>query len=147
MRIYLDNCCFNRPYDDQSQLSISLDTQAKLHIQNMIKEKKLELATSYVLNYENSQNPYALRKQSIGQFIRDNSSVHIGRNEREQLEPLIRRIMATGVKVKDASHVASAILSECDFFLTTDKRLLKYKTDELKLVTPVEFLSRLEEQT
>ena len=36
MRIYLDNCCFNRPYDDQSQLRISLETQAKLYIQGMI---------------------------------------------------------------------------------------------------------------
>ena len=29
LRIYLDNCCFNRPYDDQSQLRISLETQAR----------------------------------------------------------------------------------------------------------------------
>lgn len=24
MRLYLDNCCFNRPFDDQTQLKISL---------------------------------------------------------------------------------------------------------------------------
>ena len=30
MKIYLDNCCYNRPYDDQSYLSISLETQAKM---------------------------------------------------------------------------------------------------------------------
>ena len=30
-RIYLDNCCFNRPYDDQSQPRIRFETQAKLH--------------------------------------------------------------------------------------------------------------------
>ena len=28
MRIYLDNCCYNRPYDDQSYLNVSLETQA-----------------------------------------------------------------------------------------------------------------------
>lgn len=38
MRIYLDNRCYNRPYDDQSQLRISLEAQAKLHIQEMIKD-------------------------------------------------------------------------------------------------------------
>lgn len=146
MRLYLDNCCFNRPYDDQSQLSISLDAQAKLYIQDMIRAKKLELATSYVLNYENSQNPYAARRHFIQQFMSENSSVHIGRSAREQLEPLIREIMETGVKVKDASHVASAILLKCDFFLTTDKRLLKYRTDKLEMMTPVEFVKRLEEQ-
>ena len=25
MRIYLDNCCFNRPFDDQSQIKIKLE--------------------------------------------------------------------------------------------------------------------------
>ena len=33
MLIYLDNCCYNRPYDDQSYMRINLETQAKLHIQ------------------------------------------------------------------------------------------------------------------
>ena len=146
MRIYLDNCCFNRPYDDQRQLSVSLDAQAKIYIQDKIKSGELELATSFVLNYENSQNPYPSRKQSIGQFINEYSSVHIGRSAREQLEPLIWDIMATGIKVKDAAHVASAVLAGCKFFLTTDKRLLKYKTDKLELITPVEFVRRLEEQ-
>lgn len=30
IRVYLDNCCFNRPYDDQSQIKINLEAQAKL---------------------------------------------------------------------------------------------------------------------
>ena len=44
MKVYLDNCCYNRPYDDQSQLRISLETQAKLQIQSMIRNKDIELA-------------------------------------------------------------------------------------------------------
>ena len=146
MRIYLDNCCFNRPYDDQKQISISLDSQAKLYVQDKIKAGELELATSFVLNYENSQNPYPIRRQSIGQFISEYLCIHIGQGAREQLEPLIRDIMKTGIKVKDAAHVASAILAGCEFFLTTDKRLLKFKTDKLELIAPVEFVRRLEEQ-
>ena len=53
MRVYLDNCCYNRPYDDQSQLTISLETQAKLQIQKMIKNDELELVSSYMLRKEN----------------------------------------------------------------------------------------------
>jgi hypothetical protein len=30
MKIYLDNCCFNRPFDDQSHLRIRLEAEAKL---------------------------------------------------------------------------------------------------------------------
>lgn len=35
VRIYLDNCSYNRPYDNQSQMKIYLETQAKLHIQDI----------------------------------------------------------------------------------------------------------------
>lgn len=42
MKIYLDMCCFNRPYDDQSQLKLSLETQSKLYIQTLIKDKKIQ---------------------------------------------------------------------------------------------------------
>ena len=45
VRIYLDMCCYNRPYDDQSQLKISMETQAKLHIQTLIREGKLNTNT------------------------------------------------------------------------------------------------------
>lgn len=70
MRIYLDNCCFNRPYDDQSNIRVSLETQAKLYIQDMIRNQKLELVSSYMLRFENEQNPYNMRKQAIAEFIR-----------------------------------------------------------------------------
>ena len=42
-KIYLDNCCFNRPYDNQKQLRIKLEAEAKLFIQDLIVNKKLEL--------------------------------------------------------------------------------------------------------
>ena len=38
VKIYLDNCCFNRPFDDQTQIKIHLETQAKLYIQAKIQE-------------------------------------------------------------------------------------------------------------
>ena len=58
MRVYLDNCCYNRPYDDQTSTTISLETQAKLKIQELIKNQKIELVTSYMLAYENNANPF-----------------------------------------------------------------------------------------
>ncbi|MEY6432363.1 hypothetical protein ABC977_08085 [Thioalkalicoccus limnaeus] len=35
--IYLDICCFNRPFDDQGQLLIRLQTEAKLFVQEGIR--------------------------------------------------------------------------------------------------------------
>jgi hypothetical protein len=57
VKVYLDNCCYNRPFDDQDQMRIHLETQAKLYIQELIKEQKLELVCSFVSRYENSVNP------------------------------------------------------------------------------------------
>ena len=58
MRVYLDMCCYKRPYDDQTQLRIAMETQSKLYIQTLIKEKKLKLIVSYMLRNECSQNPF-----------------------------------------------------------------------------------------
>lgn len=40
--------------------------------------------------------------------------------------------------------MACALLADCDYFITTDDRLLKYKTSDLQIVTPVEFIQRME---
>ncbi|MDR2869308.1 MAG: hypothetical protein LBV04_02550 [Deferribacteraceae bacterium] len=52
---------------------------------------------------------------------------------------LSREIADTGVKAFDAAHIACAILAECDYFVTTDKRILKYKTDRIQLLNPIDF--------
>lgn len=44
MRVYLDNCCFNRPFDDQRPFRIRLEAKAKLRIQKVIREGGLQLA-------------------------------------------------------------------------------------------------------
>lgn len=144
MKVYLDNCCFNRPYDDQSQIRISLETQAKLYVQELIKNKELELAASYMLRFENEQNPYEIRRQTITEYIRNNTSVYIDYDKMEEVLKEAKSIMETGIKKKDAIHIACAIIADCDCFLTTDIRLLKYKTDKIIVENPVDFIQRLE---
>ena len=46
MRIYLDNCSFNRPFDAQSKLKIKPETEAKLYIQSEIINGRFELVWS-----------------------------------------------------------------------------------------------------
>ena len=145
MKIYLDNCCYNRPYDDQSQLRISLETQAKLYVQDLIRQKKLNLVSSYVLWYENSQNPFKIRKRSISEFIQKNTIEYIDVDKAEDIKRKADEIMKTGVKTKDAYHVACAIYVNCDYFFTTDDRLLKYATDEIQIVNPIDFIKEREE--
>ena len=48
LKLYLDNCCFNRPYDDQSQSKIKIETDAKLFIQEKIIKKEVDLVWSFI---------------------------------------------------------------------------------------------------
>ncbi len=68
IRIYLDNCVFNRPFDDQTSIRIKLETEAKLYIQNKIFKNVIELVWSYILEYENEQNPFIERREAIKEW-------------------------------------------------------------------------------
>ena len=52
MRVYLDNCCYNRPFDDQSQLKVLIESLAKLSIQQKMRAGELEYVWSTVLDFE-----------------------------------------------------------------------------------------------
>lgn len=142
MRIYLDNCCYNRPYDDQSQTRIHLEAQAKMQIQQMIKNQEIELVTSYILEYENEKNHSLSTKQSINHFIYNYATYHIDINRDNEIVTIAEPIMLTGIKQQDAYHVACAILAECNYFITVDDRLLKYQTKEMPLITPIDFINK-----
>ena len=112
MRVYLDMCCYNRPYDDQSQIKVSLETQAKLHIQDLIQKKQLELVTSYMLRYECRQNSYEMRRKAITQFIDMHTVAYVGLERKGEIKSIAKEIMSTGVKFEDVCNVASAIYAE-----------------------------------
>ena len=62
MKVYLDLCCFNRPFDDQSQLLVRLQTEAKLAIQESIRSRSHTLIWSAILDLENIEIPDSERK-------------------------------------------------------------------------------------
>ena len=144
MRVYLDNCSYNRPYDDQSQMRIHLETQAKLHIQDIIRSGEIELVTSYVLDFENSNNRSIQKMMAIEKFMKEYATVYVSNKNEKDISNLAKAIMETGIKEKDAYHVACAVMAECDYFVTTDDRLLKFQSEKIKLVTPGEFIRRME---
>lgn len=139
MRVYLDNCCYNRPFDDQTQLRIRLEAEAKLGIQEMILEKKVELAWSYILDFENELNPFEPRKAVVQQW-RTRATVDTG--ETKEIVQCAEALAHTGMKSKDALHLACAISLRCDCFLTTDDQLLKkaVSIEEIRVIDPVTFI-------
>ncbi len=139
MRIYFDNCCFNRPFDDQSQLRIKLESEAKLRIQEEIQLDRLQLAWSYILDLENNINPYDERKKQIDKWkiyakadVQESSKI-IGKS---------RLLISKGLRKLDALHIACAIESKCDYFLTTDDKILNKVglITEIKIIDPFGFI-------
>ena len=124
-------------------MRISLESQAKLYIQSMIREGSIELASSFILSHENTRNPYDIRRRSIEAFLVDNVSVYVSARQSEEIRRLAEDVMQTGIKAADALHVACAIIAHCDFLLTTDMRLLKHRNDKIRIMNPVDFITIL----
>jgi predicted nucleic acid-binding protein len=146
IKVYLDNCAYNRPFDDQRQMRIFLEAQAKLYIQRLITNNKLVLACSYISLYENKDNPHEERYFSIANFL-DNASLFVDYDKAEKVESKAALIMESHIKNKDAIHIACAIEAGCDYFITTDDSLIKkYTGNEILICNPVDFIKILEEQ-
>ena len=144
LRIYLDMCCYNRPYDNLSQARIAKEAQSKLHIQDLIVRGELELVGSYVLDYECSCNPFEIRRSFIKDFMSKNIKLYVGAERDDIITQMAKIIMGTGVKEKDAYHLAAAMYSDCDYFLTTDRRLLKFKNNRINMINPIDFVEEME---
>lgn len=141
MKLYLDNCCFNRPFDDQTQLRISLEAQAKLAVQAMVLSGKHLLVWSYMLEFENLHNPFDIRRNSIGKW-KDIAQENVLENE--NILSLAETLIGVGLKAKDAIHVACASEAGCDYFLTTDLGILKKPIECIKVINPIEFIIETE---
>jgi hypothetical protein len=139
MLLYLDNCCFNRPYDDQTQAKIFLETQAKLYIQDGVLTGKYQLIWSYILQFENDENPYFAHKYEIKKW-REKASVLVCASE--WIVKTAKQYQSYGLGVKDALHCACAVSVKADYFLTTDKQLIKkaQAIKELKVINPLTFI-------
>jgi len=144
MLIYLDICCFNRPFDDQSDLLVRLQTEAKLYVQEMIRCGSLSLIWSSVMELENAANPDMNRKLAVGEWKKIGFvDVPVSR----RVEDIAGTLARIGVKPMDALHAACAMEAEAEYFLTTDKALLRKmaKYDHLRVVDPVDFIRVLKE--
>lgn len=122
MRIYLDMCCFNRPYDDQTQPRIRIETEAKVVIQQKIKNSECELLWSSILDFECANNPFEEHRIAILNWR--NIAATVVMADKAVIDRATT-LMPFGVGKYDALHAACAIAAKAELFITTDDRLLK----------------------
>lgn len=139
MMIYLDNCCFNRPYDDQRQLRIRLETEAKLAVQALMKNGDVKYAWSDMLDAEIAKSPYHDRRAKIIPWRANaNRVIHVT----QEVEDKAKFFEEMGIKPADSLHIACAVCAECDLFLTVDRGILK-KLDhvgKMLIIDPLDYI-------
>ena len=141
IKVYLDTSVYNRPFDDQTQPRIWLETLAFAVILQMVEAGEIELVSSSVLEYENSRNPFRARQQWVTHCLRlagPYQRVHTGIRERA------KELEKKGLKALDALHIACAEEADSGYFLTCDDRLMRRYQGKVKLLNPADFVLSIE---
>lgn len=145
MKIYLDNCVLSRPFDDQSQERVRLETEAIVLLIARFERKEWIWLGSQALDIEIDKLP-DFEQQSGLRHVVEFVSQHIAIGEKEferaiELEKL-------GFIGFDAVHLACAESGKADVFLTTDDRLLKLakrlaKRLNVKVENPLDWMKEM----
>jgi hypothetical protein len=121
MKIYLDMCSLKRPFDDQSQNRIWIETQSVIRILDAYHAAEVKVCNSEVLVFENSLNPNPIRKRRVagllsqfGTPVKANAAIYL------RAETISKK----GFDDIDALHLAFAEKMNAVYFITCDDRIL-----------------------
>jgi predicted nucleic acid-binding protein len=144
MLLYLDSCCYNRPFDDLSQIRVRLEAEAVEWILEESRTARFTVVTSDYLSLELIRNPDPA-KRAATLAMTAYAGIHVA-----VAETLARRAeeieAALGITGFDALHLAAAETAGCDHLVTTDDGLLKKSkrhSSQLKVsvLNPIDIVS------
>ena len=118
----MDACCFNRPFDDQRQNRIRLESEAIILIIERMHNKEWEWVGSDVLTAELENTPDIEKRHYLMELA---EWVHLHVELTEDVVARAMELEQSGLKSFDAMHVACAESANADVFLTTDDKLLR----------------------
>lgn len=122
MEIYLDVSCLNRPFDDQSQARIRLESTAVVLILERFDTGDWQQVSSEMAVFEIDAIPDFDRFQKVGMLLPDSQAIMAWD------QPTFQRaakLCDLGFKPADAVHIASAEQLKCDAFLSCNDRLCR----------------------
>jgi hypothetical protein len=148
MRIYLDVCCLNRPFDDQQQPRIRLESEAVLLILRYCEQGIFEWLTSDIVDLEIEQTTDSIRKGRL-QFIMSYTSHRVV--IKDSVGKRAAYFERLGIKGWDAYHLAAAEFGKADVYLTTDDKLLNranhHKRElHIRVANPLGWIREVENQ-
>lgn len=139
----MDICALSRPFDDQQQPRIWLETHALCVILNLVELGNLQMVRSPAHELEIVRNPWTFRRLWVQQCLT------LAQTE-VALSPAIKQraleLEAKGVGALDALHASSAEACSCTHLLTCDDRFLKRYAGPLAVLNPADFVVMYFEQ-
>lgn len=144
MKIYLDTCSLQRPFDNKSQVRVLIEAEAVLGILSYVEKNKIILVNSDILEYEASNIPNALRRFNSQSVLKLAASFI---KLEKRIEKRASELNDVGIQALDSLHIASAEAAKVDYFCTCDDKLIsKTRRIELKIkvVTPIELIGVIE---
>jgi len=121
MKIYLDMCALKRPFDDQTQGRILIETTAVIRILDAATTGVLTLCNSAALVAENQRNPNVQRRERVNALL-----AAVGSPAPATPEVFARAddLAREGFRDMDALHLTFAKHLKADYFATVDDELL-----------------------
>jgi len=120
--IYLDVCCLNRPFNDQTQDRIRLESAAVLTVLRRIEQSEWLGISSDAVRIEIGNDPDAERRAQVQNLDRlSRRLITVGQDQSSRALAL----QALGFGAFDALHVACAEHAGADVLLTVDDRFLR----------------------
>lgn len=144
MRIYLDTCCYNRPYDDQSQNRIHDESEAVLSILHRSQTTDDTILGSDILKWEISQIPDSHRRFKVLTLYQSAKEIVSYNSETKKQAAELQA--QSSIRSLDSLHIASAECGKADVFLTTDDRLIRACRKlplSIRTLNPVSFLAEV----
>lgn len=143
-RLFLDVCCFQRPFDDPAQLRIRLESEAVLAVIAHCRAGGCDLLSSESLEYEVGLNPHPDRRLHTEAVLAEAAEVVA---TSEGVERRAAELVAAGLRPFDALHLASAAAGRADYFCTCDDQLLRrgrvVQTFPPRVLSPLELVTEL----
>ena len=141
LKLYLDNCCYNRPFDDLEQEKINLEANAIENIFRKHINKEVEIYKSMAIDFEISKIKPDNKRRQVEDLYDAVELIEIDYSE--EIKQIAIELRQYNIKDMDSLHLAFATSNDIDYFITTDRLLInasKRSNLKIKVINPIEFI-------
>ena len=141
LKLYLDNCCYNRPFDDLEQEKINLEANAIENIFRKHINKEVEIYKSMAIDFEISRIKSDNKRRQVEDLYDAMELTEIDYSD--EIKKRAIELRQYNIKDMDSLHLSFAENKNADYFITTDRLLInasKRANLKIKVINPIEFI-------